>query len=94
MLAARATGTSSLKIARPTTVFAVAAARAGPRALSAKPPEKPAPTPEEQAKKQAAQMRALDEVLGAHHTAGEGLRGLVSSCLPCFLPSHAERRHC
>lgn len=79
MLAARATGTASLRSARPTVAFAVAAARAAPRALSSKPPEKPVPSPEEEAAKQAAQMRALDVVLEAQNTTGElGLCGLVS----------------
>lgn len=79
MLAARATGTASLRSARPTAAFAVAAARAAPRALSSKPPEKPVPSPEEEAAKQAAQMRALDVVLEAQNTTGElGFCGLVS----------------
>ncbi|CAM9920386.1 unnamed protein product, partial [Ascophyllum nodosum] len=45
--------------------FAVAARRTMPRALSSKPPDKPVPTPEEEAEKQAAQMKALETVLEA-----------------------------
>ena len=63
----------SLRSARPTTAFALAAARTAPRALSSKPPEKPVPSPEEEAAKQAAQMRALDVLLEAQNTTGEGL---------------------
>lgn len=68
MLAARATGASSLRSVRPLAAFAVAAGRAAPRALSAKPP---APSPEEEAERQATQMRALDVVLKAEQQAGE-----------------------
>lgn len=68
MLAARATG--SVRNARPAAALAVAATRAAPRAFSAK-PDKPVPTPEEEAEKQAAQMRALDIVLEAQNKTGE-----------------------
>lgn len=69
MLAARATG--SLRSARPAAALAVAASRAAPRAFSAKSPDKPVPTPEEEAEKQAAQMRALDIVLEAQNNTGK-----------------------
>lgn len=93
MLAARATGTASLRSARSTTAFAVAAVRVAPRALSSKPPEKPVPSPEEEAAKQAAQMRALDVVLEAQNTAGEWAFMAWSLGLsPCLiLPSNPRR---
>lgn len=69
MLAARATG--SVRSARPVAALAVAASRAAPRSFSAKPPDKPVPTPEEEAETQAAQMRALDILLEAQNNTGE-----------------------
>eukprot|EP00752_Nemacystus_decipiens_P003567 g3289.t1 len=65
MLATRAAG--SARSARPAAALAGAARRAAPRAFSAKSPDKPVPTPEEEAEKQAAQMRALDIVLEAQN---------------------------
>lgn len=55
--------------------LAVAASRAAPRAFSAKPPDKSVPTPEEEAAKQAAQMRALDVVLEAQNNTGKRASG-------------------
>lgn len=69
MLAARATG--SVRSSRPAAALAAAASRAAPRAFSAKSPDKPVPTPEEEAAKQAEQMRALDIVLEAQNNTGE-----------------------
>lgn len=69
MLAARATG--SVRSARPVAALAAAAGRAAPRAFSAKSPDKPVPTPEEEAEKQAAQMRALDIVLEVQNNTGK-----------------------
>lgn len=83
MLAARATG--SVRNARPAAALAVAASRAAPRAFSAK-PDKPVPTPEEEAEKQAAQMRALDIVLDAQNKTGECER----RCLGCQVRPSSE----
>lgn len=69
MLANRATGARG---ARPVAAaLAVATRRAVPRAFSAKPPDKTPPTPEEEAAKQATQMRALDVLLEAQNNTGK-----------------------
>lgn len=71
MLAARASSAASLRNVWPHTSLSVVAGRVAPRAFSAKPPDKPVPTPEEEAERQAAQMRALDTLLKADKNAGE-----------------------
>lgn len=87
MIAAGATGAAWLRSARPRTAFAGYAGRTAARALSAKPPDKPVPSPEEEAQRQATQMRALDVVLEAQKNTGEGVLcwsvsgGFV--CSPC-----------
>lgn len=82
MFAARASSAASVRAVRSGTSFSVAAGRAAPRAFSAKPPDKPVPTPEEEAERQAVQMRALDTVL-KDKNAGEGSgRGFCRDALP------------
>lgn len=78
MLAARASSTAFSRNVWPRTSLSVVAGRVAPRAFSAKPPDKPVPTPEEEAERQAAQIRALDTVLEADKHAGEG-EAVISS---------------
>lgn len=68
MLAARATSAASLRNARPCGALAVASGRVALRALSAKLPEKPVPSPEEEAEKQATQIRAMEVILAANES--------------------------
>ena len=71
MLATRVIDAAARGITRQGVTFAVAARRTMPRALSSKPPDKPVPTPEEEAEKQAAQMKALEIVLEAKNNTGK-----------------------
>lgn len=71
MLVTRVVGSSSLRKTRPGPVVTAAFRRSVPRTLSSKPPDKPVPTPEEEAERQATQMKALETVLKTQNSTGK-----------------------